>query len=122
MATFDYAQARVDAEEIITEFGGAGVFTREGNDGGYDQYGDPLPASPDVTINGIITPLLQYKTSEIDGDAIQKADNFVYFHSDTAPEIAMTTIVNGVKFSAMNLTTLDSVGDINIFRKIQLRR
>lgn len=119
---FDYVAARQAAKDIITEFGAAGSVVKKGvSGGGFDNNGDPLTDSPDVTITGIITPLLRFKRAEVDGSAIQVNDSFVYFHSDTAPEIDMQVTINSVTLRIIDIKTLSSVDDINIFRKLQLR-
>ena len=119
---FDYNDARETALEIISEFGKAGVVTKKGTTGGTDAFGNVTPDVPDINISGIITPLLQYKSAEIDGESIKRGDSYVLFHSDVAPEIGYQTNVNGVVMRVVDTYTLDSVDDINVFRKLQLRR
>lgn len=118
---FDYNEARETALELIEFFGQPGTVVKKGTTGGQDAWGDPKPDEPDVTINGIITPLLQYKTKEIDDTNIKRGDSFVFFHSDTSPEINMQTTINGKTFRIVDTIVLNSVDDINIFRKLQLR-
>lgn len=119
---FDYADARETAENIIKNFGQAGTFTLIGNTGGFDENGDIVVPTADVIITGTITPLLRYKKYEVDGDSIQKGDNFVFFHSTTAPLINMQTTLNSESFRVVKAETLTSVDDINVYRKIQLRK
>lgn len=119
---FDYIQARQDAKEIIEEFGADGSFVQPGNNGGLDSSGDPVAAQLDITISGIITPLLQYKTKDIDDTQVLMGDSYVFFHSADPVEVGMITTVNNKTFSVKHVTTLDSVGDINVYRKLQLRK
>jgi len=119
---FDYAEARETAENIITNFGQAGTFTLRGDTGGYDENGDVIAPSADTVITGTITPLLRYKKHEIDGESIRIGDNFVFFHSTTAPTINMQTTVNSESFRVVKVEILTSVDDINVYRKIQLRQ
>ena len=119
---FDYDEARETALEIINEFGDSGEFILKGTTGGYDAYGNETEATDDVTISGIITPLLSYSTAEIDGEAILATDNYCYFHSDTAPEVGYTVTINGDEFRAISIDELTSVGGVNVYRKIQLRK
>lgn len=119
--SFDYSAARELAEELITEFGAAGTFIKKGAAGGYDEYGDVIADSDDIEIAGTVTPLLSYKTAEIDGSGILTSDSYVYFHSDTAPEIDYTITINGVTYRAIDVTELASIGGVNVYRKIQLR-
>ncbi len=118
---FDYSGARAEAFALIAEYGAAGQAIKKGTTGGYDSEGNVTPDIPDVAIDGTVTPLLQYKTREIDGSSIQMGDSFVFFHSETAPEINMQITINSKTLRIVDIYKLDSVGDINVFRKLQLR-
>ncbi len=120
---FDYAQARKDAQEIIGEFGAAGTFIiSDASEGGYDDFGNPAPPQPAVTIDGIVAPLLRYKQHQIDGERILATDNYVFFHSETAPQIDNKITINGNRYIAQSIERLDSLDDINIYVKVQLRK
>ena len=121
MSKFDYDNSRLTAEKLITKFGQPNTVKIKGNDGGFDEFGDPIPPVPDTFINGITTPLLQYKSAEIDGETIQYDDSYIFFHSDIAPEIGNHTEINGKIFRVVDLMTLTSVDNINVYRKLQLR-
>lgn len=120
---FDYAEARKDAQEIIGEFGAAGTFIiSDASEGGYDDFGNPAPLQPAVTIDGIVTPLLRYKQHQIDGERILATDNYVFFHSETAPQIDNKITISGNTYIAKSIVRLDSVDNINIYVKVQLRK
>lgn len=121
MAKFDYSKARLVAENLIDKFGDSGEFVIKGNDGGFDQSGNPIPPEPDVIFSGIVTPLLKYKQHEIDGEKIKATDSFVFFHSEDEPQIDSAIIMGGVEYLAKDIQKLDSVSGINVYRKIQLR-
>ena len=121
--SFDYAKARLVAKSLIEKFGQAGTFTVKGSGGGgYDENGNPIAPQPDVVINGTVTPLLKYKQHEVDGERILSTDSYVYFHSDDEPPIDSVTTINGSKYIVKNIMKLDSVNNISVYRKIQLRR
>lgn len=121
--SFDYNKSRATAEKLITKFGQAGEFVLSGDTGGYDDFGDPLPAQPDVVISGIVTPLLSFKTNEVDNENILASDSYVLFHSETAPEVGYEHTQNGVTYRMVAMMKeLTSVDGVNVFRKIQLRR
>lgn len=123
MADFDYPQARLTALKIISKFGAPGEFVLAGNgDGGHDDFGNVIPAEPDTIYDGTVSPLLGYKAHEIDGEQIQSTDSFVFFHSDTVPEIGSTSMLNGEVYRVINIKRLDSVGGTNVYAKLQLRR
>lgn len=119
MEAFDYAAARVTAANIIAKFGTAGTFTLPGSSGGHDDYGNDIPDEDDTIISGTVTPPLQYKAGDIDGDNILAGDCFVFFHSDTAPDVGMHH--KGLR--VVSVYALDSADEsVNVFRKVQLRR
>lgn len=119
---FDYVDARQAAEEIINDFGKPGQVIKKGvPSGGFDNNGNPIPPTPDVIIDGIVTPKLDFKKSEIDGTAIQRGDSFAFFHSDTKPEIDMQITLNSTTFRIISIKDLTSVDDINVFIRLQLR-
>lgn len=127
--TFDYNKSRATAERLITKFGQSGEFVLSGDTGGYDDFGNPLPAQPDVVISGIVTPLLDFGTDtkkasyESSGLNIIAGDKYCFFHSETAPEVGYEHTQNGVAYRMVAMMKeLTSVDGINTFRKIQLRR
>lgn len=119
--TYNYTRARKIALRQITKYGGAGQVILQGVTGGYDNSGNVIANTPDTIINGTITPLVDYKTSEIDGESIKKGDAWVYFHSDSDITVNMQTTLNGTTFRILAVKTLSSVGGIEIFTKLQLR-
>jgi hypothetical protein len=118
---FDYVQARATAEKIISKFGVAGSVIKKGVAGGSDEWGDPIADIPDTVISGIITPVLSFKSSEIDGENIKQGDGYVFFHSETEPEIDMQTTVNSKTWRIIGIPKLDSASGINVYRKLHLR-
>lgn len=127
---FDYEQARADAKEIIEEFGLAGTFTKDGaGSGGYDDFGNPIPAEPDIVINGIVTPLLPFglqtlsSLTEEEKSTIKKSDGYVFFHSEDAAPIGATITMNGNVYRIKSeLKSLTSVDGTNVFRSYHLTR
>jgi hypothetical protein len=120
---YDYAAARKLALKVITKFGAPGSVVKKGvSGGGFDNNGDPIPDSPDVTILGTVTPLVRFKTSEVNGTTIKDGDGYVMFDSEVAPEIDMQITINFETFRIVDIVDLSSVDDINIFRRLQIRR
>ena len=122
MAAFDYVNAHSVAVKLITKFGQPANVIKKGNAGGYDTSGNVIAPQPDITISGIVTPLLQYKQSEVDGENVQRGDSYVFYESDSLPEIGYMVTVNAIEFRVMDLTNLTSVDGIKIYLKMQLRR
>ena len=118
---FDYASKRLTAEKLINKFGENSTLSIEGNDGGFDAFGNPIASAPGSTIDCIITPILNYKESEIDGETIQRKDGYTYIYSDDAPQIQMTTTINGVKYAVIDVKELTSVTGVNLYYVLQLR-
>ena len=120
---FDFSEAREDAKEIITEFGESSTLTNPGASGGYDAFGNPIADTPGATINGTVTPLLNYKIDEIDGETIQRQDSYVFFDTDGTPEIGMNITINGQKYAIVDIPLrIQSVGGVTVLNKLQLRR
>ena len=122
MAAFDYVNAHAVAVKLITKFGQPNNIVIKGNSSGWDDSGNQIPIEPDTIISGIVTPLLKYKQAEIDGESVLMTDSYVFFESDTPPEIDMMITINSQQFRIKDLTTLDSVDGINVYRKLQLHR
>lgn len=120
---FDYSEARATAEALIGEFGESATLVKPGTDAGYDpNTGDPIPSIPGSYVNGLVTPLLSYKSTEVDGELIQTGDSYCFFHSTEAPVIGMILTVNGHDWRVVSIVDLTSVDGVNVFRKLQLRR
>jgi len=120
---YDFDASRKLALRVITKFGAPGSVVKKGvTGGGFDNNGDPIPDSPDEIILGTITPLVQFKSHEVDGEAIQSGDSYVFFHSEVEPEIDMQTTINFKTFRIVDTIILSSVDDVNIFRRLQLRK
>lgn len=122
MAAFDYVRARSIAKGLIEKFGQAGEFIIKGSEGGMDKWGDPIPDTPSVVMPGTVTPLLSYKKVEVDGEQILATDSYVFFYCEDVPPIDSKTTINSNEYRAINIERLDSVDDVNVYVKIQLRR
>ena len=122
--SFDYNEYRETAAGMITDYGGAGQIVKKGTTGGKNVSGDVTADTPDLTIDGIVTPLVKYKTSEIDGDSILNGDSWVYWQTDSATEIEvnMQITLNSVTFSIKDINPFSSIDDINLYYKLQLRK
>ena len=117
--SFDYAKSRVTAEKIITKFGQASKVYSKGETT-TDMLGNTITIGGEE-IQGIISPKLAYSSNEIDGENIIKGDGYVFFHSDTEPSIGMLTDLNSETLRVVSVEKLDSVDNINVYRKLQLR-
>ena len=122
--SFNYTKARATAKKIITKYGAANSLVKKGNTSGKDKDGDPIADTPDISIAGIITPLVQYKTSELDGDSIISGDAWAFFYTESIVpiEIDMQATVNGKTFSIKGIKRLSSVDDINVYTRLNLRK
>ena len=122
--SFDYDDARETAKELIECFGASSSLVKKGTTGGFDEGGNAESDSPDITIDGIITPLVKYKTHEIDGKTIITGDAWAFFYTESTVEIEvdMQATINGKTFSVKGVEILSSVDDINIYTRLQLRK
>lgn len=122
---FDFAEARLDAVEIIEEFGGDGSIVSKGSSGGFTQSGSVLADSADTEILGKTSPLMSYKNNEIDGKSIIMGDSFIYFQSITNTEkieVDMQTTLNNKTFRIKKVEDLSSIANVNVYYKLQLRK
>jgi hypothetical protein len=117
-----YGEFRELAEELIAEFGEqASIYTPE-QPGGVDGLGRPKPPVARVDINGLATGLLNYNSKEIDGSLIKMGDAYIFFHSETNPDIGMYHEVNGKVYRVQDVNLIESRDGVVALCKIQLRR
>lgn len=120
--TFDYDAAKEIAKQTIEKYGGAGQVIKKGTTGGYDSGGNVTPDVPDTIIDGLITPLVLYTVKEIDGKTIVSGDSWVYFQSETSPDINMQVTLNGVTLRIVAIPTVASISCVVLYYKLQLRK
>ena len=120
MAKFDYNQAAADAKELIEEFGGPGSFVRV-TGGGIDPATGDSSASTTETITGTVTPILNYRADEVNGESVKRGDGYVYFDGASV-SINDTTTMNGEVWRAVDVITLKSVDGVLVYQRVQLRR
>lgn len=122
---FDYNEAQKTADELIDFFGAPGaVYIPAEDGGGYDNNGNPLPATPQVDINGTVTPVLSFKSDEIDGDIIRATDGYVFFTPDDKSEvieIGMLFDANGKTYRVQDIQGITSGDGIKVYHRLQLR-
>ena len=118
---YNYAKARKIAARSIQKYGGEGSLVLKGVSGGYDNNGDVIPAQPDQTVYGLITPPVLYNSGEINGDTIIKGDSWVYFDSDQDISTGMQTTLNGVTFRVIDIQTVLDLDGVSIYKKLSLR-
>lgn len=120
MDKFDYVKAQATAKRLIGKFGEAGAFSRVIAGGTDNVTGVTTPETTN-TINGTVTPVLKYKSNEINGESVQRGDGYVFFDGD---EIAVndTITINGELFRAVFIDKIESVAGVLVYQKVQLRR
>lgn len=120
VAKFDYPEAREEADDIISFFGGKGSFVRVAS-GAIDQATGEQAPSISREIEGVISPPVPYKTIEIDGTSVLRSDSYVYFDGEEI-EINDTTTINGKTYRAVSVAGAKSVSGTLVYQKVQLRR
>lgn len=117
---FDYVKRRARADRLIEKSGEAGAFNRV-TAGGTDNVTGATTPETTTTINGTVTPVLKYKSNEINGESVQRGDGYVFFDGD---EIAIndTITINGELFRAVFIDKIESVAGVLVYQKVQLRR
>lgn len=120
--SFSYSSARNTVKRIINRYGGAGSVVQKGSTGGYDSEGNAKADTSDTVIDGIITPVITFKTSDIDGETIKRGDGFVYFQSESEVSVDMQTTINSETFRVKAVDILSSIGDVKIYQRLHLRK
>ncbi len=120
--SFNYSGARSTAQTLIAKFGQSVPLITKGNTGGYDDSGNVLAPTPDTQITGTTTPILRYKSHDVDGSSILTSDGYVFYHSASQAEKGMYITISGDELRVVRVTELKSVGGISILTKLQLRK
>ena len=125
--SFSYTKARETAQKLIAKFGKPSRFYSLGETT-TDMLGNTITVDGEE-IEGIISPKLAYSAQEIQASSSVKnsesgliaGDSYVFFHSDTEPSIGMLTDLNNETLRVVSIEKIDSVDNINVYRKLQLR-
>lgn len=119
---FDYARIKADvADKLIKKFGAPVTLTKAGNTGGYDENGNVIPSTPNVTVTGDGVKL-DYEQDEIDGTNIVAGDCYLLLGSASGvPLVGMTVPIGGVTWRVMKCSPLDPAG-IVVMYTLQLRQ
>lgn len=116
-----YQRAKALVERLLTKKGQPVTLVKAGNPStGYDENGDPISATPDVTISGVGASL-NYSINEIDGTVIQSGDCKLLFQGDGSPEVDMTVTLSSIKWRIVAVMPL-SPGGIVVMYELQLRK
>lgn len=121
---FDYTEARATALELISEFGSSATVYTNGETT-TNALGQTVVVAGQ-SIDGTATPLLYYssdsKLSQYEKDNIKAGDAYIFFHSDTAPEMNMLHDANGATWRVFGVNSLSSRDDVNVIQKLMLRK
>lgn len=118
MATFNYAEMRAVAEELIAEFGQAGAIRRTATSG--PAY-DPETVTTDHACQ---LAVMEYTDDKIDGTLIMRGDKLVYLSTaglSIEPSTADKVMIGGEEHAIINVKPLSPAGLI-VFWEIQARR
>ncbi len=119
--SYNYSKSRQLALRVLKHYGASGSVIKKGNVAGFNNNGDAIQATDDTVISGTITPLVKYKSTEINNTSIEAGDSYVLFQSDSPVAVGMQTTLNNTTFRVVDVTFLTSISDVNIFVKLQLR-
>ncbi|GAG97019.1 unnamed protein product [marine sediment metagenome] len=120
--TYNYTTARATARRSILKYGSTGEVVQKGQTGGYDDNGGVVADTADVTITGVITPLVLFADEETNGTSIIKGDSWVYWQSDTAVAVDMQVTLNSETFKIKAVTAVQSIANVIIYERLQLRK
>lgn len=117
MATFDYAQSILDANELIAEFGATVTLRRSTNTG---PAWDPQVSNVD---HSAVMAVVAYSDNAIDGTNIRATDRQGLMSVGSLiiePTIADKVIVDGKEMEIVNVDPLDPAGTV-VMWTLQLR-
>lgn len=120
MAKLNYEKFRALAEKLINKYGQSGTVYSVGKTG-KDMFGNAIQTNQ-TSMDGIVTPLLNYSKIEVDGVNVLSSDCYVFFHSSDEPVINMLHDQNGETYRIVSIDSLTSVDGVNVYRKLQLRK
>lgn len=106
---YDYLKAQAQVNGQIAKYGNDGTFVKLGSSSGYDDSGNSTIGTPDINVDGIVTPLLKYKKHEMDGTKIIVGDAYVYFDSDNdaALEVGMLIAIGTKVYRLVGIDKLE---------------
>lgn len=113
--TFDYADARADAEELIAEFGQASVIRRQTNSG---PVYDPAIIETDYACTLVD---LDIDESKIDGTIIARGDRMAYVSTaglSITPDLADKIIIGSEVHAIRNVKPLSPAGTVVLWELI----
>lgn len=123
--TYNYTTARATARRSILKHGSTGDVIQKGQSGGYDDEGDVVADTSDVTISGILTPLVLFGKEEIDGSSIIKGDSWVHWQADDESDqvtVNMQVTLNSSTFEIKAVEAVESNAGKVIYERLVLKK
>ena len=118
--SFDYADLRETARELLEEFGQSMTFSRK-SASVYDNETNTFPSTPvTFTDKGVIFPFGK-GVSNVNGSIIQTGDQEVFWQGSTEPKPTDNLTVNGVDYNVIAVMPIEPAG-VNVLYQIQVRR
>jgi hypothetical protein len=114
---FDYAPLASTATKMITEFGQAVTFTRNGNVT-YDPT-QGVSSSSQTTYDANIVLFAQIKSEEVD-NSLSFKDFPAVAYSSTPPKIGDTATINGENYRVIEITPVQPATTV-IYYELRLR-
>lgn len=118
---YDYEEGQLRAAELFLYYGGNVQFTIKGVEGGYDDDGNAIVPQPETTIEGLATPVVNFKTSEVDGKTILMGDGYCFYQGDDDIAIGAQLTTGSKTYRVIASNVLSSINGITIFQKLHVR-
>jgi hypothetical protein len=133
MATFDYAETRRDADELIREFGGPAKLRVRG---GTTTAPNPTPWEPGGEVQladtdyDVVAVVIDYSQRERESTNIQSQDKQALISAlddsgnalAVSPSAADALVFGGVEYAIVQMSPLDPGGSLPVMFTAQVRR
>jgi len=119
MSTFDYAETKADADELLEEFGQAIILRRY--EAGGSPYNPAVGGPYDTDTVGVV---LDYGLNEVDGTRVLATDKKVLLAVGSVsdpPTPARKVVIGGVEHAIVSVVTLAPAGT-PVMWTLQVRR
>lgn len=119
--SFDYADIAATADEILREFGAAGIVTRKEPGGVYDPDTGTYPDTP-VSQN-CTAVVFAYPQHLVNGTTVLQGDELAYLSAVglVMPKPAEVFAWQGISYTVINAKPLAPAG-VNVLAELQVRR
>jgi hypothetical protein len=117
----DYESTSAEIKAFLEEYGELLELTLKGNSGGFDSSGNSISPTADTTIEGVCTPIVRFRNSEVDGKTIISGDGYCLFQGTQDAAVGMLIPMYGNTYRVVDENGVKSINGIRLYQKLQVR-